>query len=174
MISLFYQVVKKKMEFYKTLKKGLKLRFSRLTNLIVLSPSPQKTALTLTLGFYLSLFPVIGSTALLCLIASLLFRLNPLFIQAINMLLFPIQIMLIYPFAKVGRILFYGRSDFSSVSLKQLIFPDGYDTFIYLLDSLIGAIVMWAFFSLITGVFLYRLFLNFYENHSSNTQHFEF
>lgn len=171
---MFYQVDQKKMEFYKTFKKGLKLRFSRLTNLIVLSPSPQKTALTLTLGFYLSLFPVIGSTALLCLIASLLFRLNPLFIQAVNMLLFPVQIALMYPFAKVGQILFYGRSDFSSVSLKQLISADGYNTFIYLLNSLVGAILMWAVFSMMTGVFLYRLFFNFYENHSSNTQHFEF
>ena len=140
--------------------KGLKLYFARLTKQLVEDSSPQKTALTLTLGFYLSLFPVVGSTTFLCLLATFLFRLNPFIIQGVNFFLFPIQMMLMFPFLKAGRMLFFTRKDLlPAASLKQLMHVDGWDSFYYLFESLIGGIAMWGIFSAITGFLLYKILL---------------
>jgi hypothetical protein len=122
--------------------------------------SPRKAVLSITVGFYLGLFPIVGLTTLLCLLATFLFRLNPLIIQAVNFSVFPLQLISIYPFLKVGRILFFTRKDLLSVvSLKQLLTADGWDYFCYWCESVAGGIAVWFIFSILTGVFMYHFLL---------------
>ncbi len=61
--------------------------------------------LALTCGFALalSLFPLLGTTTLLCLLFGTIFRLNQPVLQALNYLLFPLQIIFIPIFLRIGE-----------------------------------------------------------------------
>ncbi|HWW20886.1 MAG TPA: DUF2062 domain-containing protein [Steroidobacteraceae bacterium] len=65
--------------------------------------TPQKIALTVAIGATLGLFPILGSTTLLCFLAGLLLKLNQPIIQAINYLVYPLQVTGIYFFIRVGE-----------------------------------------------------------------------
>jgi uncharacterized protein (DUF2062 family) len=68
--------------------------------------TPRKLALTCALGVVLGIFPVFGTTTLLCLGVAVLFRLNIPIIQLVNYLIAPLQLILIIPFIKIGTYLF--------------------------------------------------------------------
>ena len=65
--------------------------------------TPEKISLTIALGATIALFPILGSTTLLCLIAGLCLKLNQPIIQAVNYLMYPLQIMLIVVFVRIGE-----------------------------------------------------------------------
>lgn len=68
--------------------------------------TPEKIALSLAFGIMLGVFPVLGTTTLLCLIAALLFRLNIAAVQLVNFLVYPLWFALLIPFVRVGERLF--------------------------------------------------------------------
>jgi len=68
--------------------------------------TPRKLALTCALGVVIGIFPIFGTTTLLCLGASLLFRLNIPLMQLVNYIVAPIQLLLILPFIKLGSYVF--------------------------------------------------------------------
>lgn len=67
--------------------------------------TPKKLALSLTLGFFLGLFPVIGVTTLLCMAVAFLFKLNMAAIQLANYIVYPLQIIFIIPLMKIGSLI---------------------------------------------------------------------
>jgi uncharacterized protein (DUF2062 family) len=69
--------------------------------------TPEKIALSIALGFVLGVFPVLGTTTTLCLLAALLLRLNLPAIQIINYFVYPLQIALLIPFFRLGERLFH-------------------------------------------------------------------
>jgi hypothetical protein len=54
----------------------------------------------------LAIFPVLGTTTVLCLIAALVFRLNLPAVQLVNILVYPLWFALLIPFVRVGERLF--------------------------------------------------------------------
>ena len=68
--------------------------------------TPRKLALTCALGVVLGLFPVFGTTTLLCLMAALVLRLNIPLIQLVNYLVAPLQLILIVPLITLGGAIF--------------------------------------------------------------------
>lgn len=68
--------------------------------------APDELALSLALGAALGLFPVLGSTMLLCTLAALLLRLNLVAIQVANYAVYPLQVLLLIPFMRLGSTLF--------------------------------------------------------------------
>lgn len=68
--------------------------------------SPEKLTRSVSLGATLSLFPILGSTTLLCFLAGLIFKLNPIAIQTVNYLLTPVQLATIPLFIKAGELIF--------------------------------------------------------------------
>jgi uncharacterized protein (DUF2062 family) len=68
--------------------------------------TPEKIALSLAFGFMLGIFPVLGTTSLLCLIAAMLFRLNLPAVQLVNVLVNPLWFALLIPFIRLGEWLF--------------------------------------------------------------------
>lgn len=68
--------------------------------------SPQRLALTLALGFAIGCIPVIGVPTALCLVIGLGLRLNMPAIQAANYAAMPLQLLLIFPFVRLGGWLF--------------------------------------------------------------------
>jgi len=68
--------------------------------------SSDKISLSIALGVALGIFPVLGSTTLLCAIAALVLRLNLPAIQVVNYLVYPLQLILLAPFYGAGSWLF--------------------------------------------------------------------
>lgn len=68
--------------------------------------SPQRLALTLSLGFAIGCIPVVGIPTVLCALLALALKLNLPAIQAANYAVMPLQMVLIVPFARLGGRLF--------------------------------------------------------------------
>ncbi|MGA9641472.1 MAG: DUF2062 domain-containing protein [Terriglobales bacterium] len=65
--------------------------------------TPGKIALSLAFGITLGVFPVLGTTTLLCVAAALMFGLNLPAIQLVNWLIYPLQLILLLPFMRLGE-----------------------------------------------------------------------
>jgi uncharacterized protein (DUF2062 family) len=68
--------------------------------------SPEKIVLCVVAGSVLSIFPILGSTTILCTVAAVVLRLNLPAIQAVNWLCSGVQLLLIIPFIRIGEKLF--------------------------------------------------------------------
>ena len=64
--------------------------------------SPQRLALTLSLGFAIGCIPVVGIPTLICSALALALQLNLPAIQAANYAAMPLQLLLIVPFVHLG------------------------------------------------------------------------
>ena len=76
---------------------------SPLSSLLKQGLSPKKLALVIALGVVLSIFPVLGTTTLICSLVAILFQLNIAAIQIANYTAFPLQVVLFFPFLKLGE-----------------------------------------------------------------------
>jgi len=81
--------------------------------------TPEKIALSLAFGIGLGVFPVLGSTTILCAAAALIFHLNLPSIQLVNYLVYPLQLFFLVPFIRLGEKLF--RVTPLRVSLTQML-----------------------------------------------------
>ena len=68
--------------------------------------SPDQIALTIALGLVLGVFPILGSTTILCGIVALRLRLNQPIIQLVNYIMYPVQLVAMIPFYRAGETLF--------------------------------------------------------------------
>jgi uncharacterized protein (DUF2062 family) len=81
--------------------------------------TPEKIALSLAFGIVLGVFPVLGSTTILCAAAAVIFRLNLPAIQLVNWLIYPLQLIFLVPFIRLGETLF--RAAPLQMSLAQML-----------------------------------------------------
>jgi len=65
--------------------------------------TPEGLALSLAIGATLGLFPILGSTTVLCLAAGVALRLNHPALQIANYLVAALQLPLVYPFVRLGE-----------------------------------------------------------------------
>ena len=65
--------------------------------------TPEKLALTIALGGLIAVFPILGSTTILCGLAAVALRLNQPIIQLVNYLAYPLQLALLIPFYRAGE-----------------------------------------------------------------------
>jgi len=68
--------------------------------------TPQKIALTFAVGGACALFPIFGTTTLLCIAAGIVLKLNQPLIHLINQLLWPAHIPVMYLCIRLGESLF--------------------------------------------------------------------
>ena len=80
--------------------------------------TPDKIALTIALGASLAIFPILGSTTLLCAATAVWLRLNQPVIQLVNYLAYPLQLILLIPFYRAGE--WFGAPHLS-LSIPQLV-----------------------------------------------------
>jgi uncharacterized protein (DUF2062 family) len=81
----------------------LHLRAAQLGALLGQGHTPERVALSVALGITIGLFPIFGTTTLLCVAAAVALRLNHPAIQITNQLMYPIQIPLIVVFIRLGE-----------------------------------------------------------------------
>jgi uncharacterized protein (DUF2062 family) len=67
--------------------------------------SPEKIALTLAVGSATALFPILGTTTLLCIAAGIVLKLNQPIIQSINIVCVFIWVPLLIAFVHLGDVL---------------------------------------------------------------------
>ena len=81
--------------------------------------TPERIALSLAFGIVLGIFPVLGSTTVLCAAAAVIFGLNLPAIQLVNWLIYPMQLLLLVPFIRMGEKLV--RAAPLQLSLAQIL-----------------------------------------------------
>jgi uncharacterized protein (DUF2062 family) len=118
--------------------------------------TPEKLALSLTLGILLGVFPVLGSTTILCAAAALILRLNLPAIQLVNYFVYPLQLALLIPFMRIGEKIF--RAQPMALSLAQLIakvHANMWQSIQELWVTTVHAMVVWVAVSIPAAALLY-------------------
>lgn len=120
--------------------------------------SPEKLALSVALGISLGIFPIIGTTTVLCFAAAFIFRINISSIQLINYFASPLQLVLVIPFIRFGEYLFNepqtSLSVYQIIALVQTNFVNAVET---LWLTTIHAIVAWVVVGPLLAVALYYI-----------------
>jgi len=75
----------------------------RLKTLLTHGHTPEKIALSVACGIALGLFPIFGTTTLLCVVVALVLKLNHPAIQVANQLMYLVQLPLIVVFIRIGE-----------------------------------------------------------------------
>jgi len=107
--------------------------------------SPDTVALTIGVGLAIAVIPVVGVTTILSFFAAWALRLNQPVIQTINWSSYALQLVLIFPFIRLGEKIF--RAPRLALSLEQLVGmarADPFGTFVRLSATIGHAVVAWA------------------------------
>lgn len=120
--------------------------------------TPKKMALSLAFGLVLGIFPVLGSTTLLCALAAIIFRLNLPAIQIVNYLVYPLQLLLVMPFIRAGEKIFRAQPiPFSLGEMVAMFRENMAGTLAMLWTTTLHAIVAWLLVGPVLIYVLYRL-----------------
>ena len=120
--------------------------------------SSDKISLSIALGVALGIFPVLGSTTLLCAIAALVLRLNLPAIQVVNYLVYPLQLILLTPFYGAGSWLFSEqRLPVVEENIFDLLKNDFWGGMANLWDLSTYAVIAWLMLSPFLILLLYGL-----------------
>ena len=124
--------------------------------------SPEKISLGMACGIILGVFPVLGSTTILCGLAAIIFRLNLPAIQLVNYMVYPLQLLLLIPFFHLGNLLFQIEPlPLSAQDLITLLRSDLWGTVRAFWSTTLHAIVAWLLVSLPTFLLLHFVFVRF-------------
>jgi len=75
--------------------------------LLRMGATPRSLAWSIAAGMLIGINPVVGSTTLLCLAVTFRFRLNVVATQIANHAMFPLELVLIVPFIRLGSRVFH-------------------------------------------------------------------
>jgi uncharacterized protein (DUF2062 family) len=107
--------------------------------------TPEKIALSIAFGAVLGSMPFIGVTTTLCFVVALVFRLNPVAIQLVNYLMYPVQLVLFVPFIRAGEKVFHAHHLAISIAqVEQLIHANTVQAIQTLWTALWHAVTVWA------------------------------
>ena len=85
---------------------ALRVTFNKLRALVLdqlrQGITPEKIALTIALAAGIGVFPLLGTTTVLCFAIGVPLRLNQALMQLVNYLVYPLQIAGIYLFVRIG------------------------------------------------------------------------
>lgn len=107
--------------------------------------TPEKVALTLAVGSSLALFPILGTTTLLCLVAGILLRLNQPIIQLVNALCTPLHLPVIYFLVRFANWTFNVPSEHLGIRMmNHMLWEDPMEFFGRFGMTALHAIAAWA------------------------------
>ena len=120
--------------------------------------TPHKLALSVSLGITIGIIPLYGLTSILVTLIALVFRLNFTASQVAHYIVHPIQILLIFPFIKLGDMVF--NNSLLPHSMKEFIFQmrtDVWGTLHNFWLAYLTATVIWFVVSIPLSIILYKL-----------------
>lgn len=110
--------------------------------------TPQRVALTVAVGSSFALFPVLGTTTLLCFLVAWGLRLNQPIVQIINQLLWPLHIPAIFGCIWLGETIFGAPHVHVGIrylkAMSEIIWHDPARFFHHFGLTVMYAIVAWA------------------------------
>lgn len=126
--------------------------------LLMQGTTPSALALGISGALVIGLFPVLGSTTLLCALFALVFRLNLPLIQLINFSVYPLQLIMLIPFMKLGEKIFgVERLYYSLSDIVELISTNQLKSISILWNITMQAIGAWFITAPIVAVIIYFL-----------------
>lgn len=118
--------------------------FGPVKALLTQGMSPRMLALSLATGAIVGVFPVLGTTTVLCTLAAAVLRLNLVAVQTVHFLLTPVQLLLIIPFVRVGEHLMDATPQPLSVAGGlDLISQGALQAIVVLRDAIFHAVLGW-------------------------------
>jgi uncharacterized protein (DUF2062 family) len=122
--------------------------------------SPDKLAWSVAVGFTISVFPILGATTPLGLLAGIVFRLNHVVLQVVNYLATPLQLAALPILSKIGESVF----GLPHISFNPVRLTNEFTTApkLFLLTygaSGLAGIAIWAVLAPFTMVLVKTLFL---------------
>ena len=122
--------------------------------------TPEKVSLTLAVGSALALFPILGTTTLLCLLAGILLRLNQPIIQMVNALCTPVHLPVIYFMVRIGNWIFRVPSEHLGIRIMNHMLWDDPREFLEKFGmTAIHAIAAWAIVAPVWTLVVYAISL---------------
>jgi uncharacterized protein (DUF2062 family) len=107
--------------------------------------SPEKLALTVAVGLCIAINPVIGTTTIGCFLAAYALGLNLPVIQLVNFSSYALQLLLIFPFIRLGEWIFGARAERRSFAeLAALTKAHPIDSIAMLGATILHAVVAWV------------------------------
>ncbi len=129
-----------------------------LLDLLKQGVTPEKLALSVSLGAVFGIFPALGWTTALCALIGFVWRLNLPAIQLVNYFMYPIQIAFLLPFFRLGEKLF--QAPHLPISVAQIYaraHADLWGAIKFLWITTWHAMVVWAILAPFLTAFLYAL-----------------
>ena len=128
-----------------------------IVTLLLQGVTPAKIALSLACGIGLGIFPVVGTTMVLCTLAAVAWRLNLIAIQAVHFAMTPLQLLLIIPFVHLGEHLVHAEHAPLSVRAGlDLLGSGSAHAMIVLRDAMLHAVIGWLVVGPVIIYVLYR------------------
>lgn len=126
--------------------------------------SPEACRAAIAMAFTLGIFPIMGFSTPLNMLAAFVFRLNQPVVQAFNWILGPIKIALIFPFLRIGEWLF-GAEPFvlSLTQFSAIFFADWIGTTKQFALTFVHAITGWLLCAPLVFLLLYILSKSFVD-----------
>lgn len=129
--------------------------------------TPEKLALSVTIGIIAGVFPVIGATTMVSLLLTLLFRQNLLVVQSVQWLFALVQLLLIIPFMQFGAFILNAQVAHINIALINHAFQPGILSGIRTTGLfLLYAILSWTLVAIPAGTLSYLTFLTLFQKKS--------
>jgi uncharacterized protein (DUF2062 family) len=120
--------------------------------------TPEKLALSIALGIALGITPAVGLASLLCLAAAIPLGLNAVAVQLANCLVYPLQIVLLIPFIRIGEWLFAARPQkLSAARMLDSIRHCNWTVIQTLGGAVLHAVVAWLLVGSLAALVTYAL-----------------
>ena len=120
--------------------------------------TPESIALSLACGAIIGIFPVLGTTTILCTAAALALRLNLVAVHTVHFLMTPVQLLLIIPFVRVGEALLHAPQQPLSIPAGLALLSHGVFHAVTLLwTAIVHAVVGWLALGPVALYLMYRL-----------------
>jgi uncharacterized protein (DUF2062 family) len=118
--------------------------------------TPEKIAAAIAIGSILGIFPVLGSTMLLCTLASVALGLNLPLIQLVNCVVYPLQLILLIPILQWGQRLFGAAPlPITLANVAAMIRASVWNTIVTLSGATARGIVVWVLISSVAAPAIY-------------------
>jgi len=127
--------------------------------------SPEKLGLSLAFGITGGLFPIPGTTSIICAAFIYFFKLNLVATQVANLCMTPLDLALMIPFIKAGDFLLGSESFKGSTSdIKNKMSEDFFGFLGDFWIALLHGIFVWIIFAIAATYILYRIFVPLIAN----------
>ncbi len=126
---------------------------------------PRSTSFAIAAAICIGATPLIGFTFIIAVCFGFIFRLNQFIIIAVHIMVSPLQLILFYPFIRLGQLIFHLELK-SLLPIRQLPQFIIKHTDIFIADYLkimLAATAIWIMASMLVGYIIYRIILMYFS-----------